>query len=70
MESKELITSYPQLVDYSLEIHSSDMGVDGEERKKLSDKELFEAYYKKEYGTEVPQEILELYLKALSEEDL
>lgn len=70
VESKELITSYPQLVDYSLEIHSSDMGVDGEERKKLSDKELFEAYYKKEYGTEVPQEILELYLKALSEEDL
>lgn len=70
VESKELIANYPQLVDYSLEIYSGDATVEGEERKRLSDKELFEAYYKKEYGTDVPEEILELYLKALSEEDL
>lgn len=70
VESKELIANYPQLVDYSLEIYSGDATIEGEERKRLSDKELFEAYYKKEYGTEVPEEILQLYLKALSEEDL
>lgn len=70
VESKELISSYPQLVDYSLEIHSDAVAIEGEDRKRLNDRELFEAYYRKEYDNEVPESILELYLKALSEEEL
>lgn len=70
VESKELISSYPQLVDYSLEINSDMSAIEGEDRKKLNDRELFEAYYRKEYSNEVPDVILELYLKALSEEEL
>ena len=70
-ESRELFGNYPQLVDYKLEINSDYQGVDGEERKNLSDKELFEEYYKvKNDGASVPQDILEIYLKAVGDEQL
>ena len=70
-ESRELFGCYPQLVDYKLEINSEYMAIEGAERKKLNDQELFEEYYKSKFdGEQVPDEILQIYLKAMSEDDL
>ena len=47
------------------------MAIEGAERKKLNDQELFEEYYKSKFdGEQVPDEILQIYLKAMSEDDL
>ena len=69
-ESKELISDYPQLTELDLKLNGIYGGVEGEERKKLDDKQLFEEYYKTKTGESVPEEVLEIYLKALSEEKL
>jgi hypothetical protein len=70
-ESRELFGCYPQLVDYKLEINTEYMAIEGAERKKLNDQELFEEYYKSKFdGEQVPDEILQIYLKAMSEGDL
>ena len=69
-ESRELFGNYPQLVDYKLEILSDYNAVLGEERKRLNSKQLFEEYYKeKNNGEQPPEEIMKIYLEAISEEE-
>ena len=69
-ESKQLLGGYPQLAEYCLQIASSYDAVEGEARKQLDDKQLFNEYYKNIYGQEVPDEIMQIYLKALNEDKL
>lgn len=68
VESRELMGNYPQLADYVLEVQSEYLSVEGEQRKKMNDKELFEEYYKsKTGGEEAPEEIMQIYLTAINE---
>ena len=68
VESRDLMSNYPQLADYVLEVKSEYSSVEGEQRKKMNDKELFEEYYKsKTGGEEVPEEIMQIYLTAINE---
>ncbi len=69
-ESKELLGGYPQLAEYLLQTTSKYDSIEDEALKRLSDKDLFIEYYKSEYGADVPDEIMEIYLKAISEDDL
>lgn len=68
VESKELLGNYPQLVDFKLETLGKLGGEVVQSRKELNDKELFQAYYKSKYAEEVPEEIMQLYLKAIQGE--
>lgn len=70
VESKDLLGNYPQLAQYSLQILSSYDAVEGEQRKKLDDKELFIEYYKKICGQDVPEEVLQIYLTAIGEDKI
>ncbi len=70
LESRELLGNYPQLVDYKLETFAKMDNSNLPSRKELNDKELFQSYYFAKYGEEAPEDIMQLYLKAMLGEEV
>lgn len=69
-ESRHLYTEHANLVNVEIITKEDEIDLAAVDRRKLSDEELFTAYYKSQYGSEPDSEILQLFLKIMSTGDM
>lgn len=66
-ESRELVSAFPQLVDYRIELPEASGEQSRTDRRTLSDEQVFIEYYKHKFGEEPDQKLLNLYLEFMEE---
>lgn len=69
-EETNAISKYSNVVNFEIVTKEDELQSEVIDRRKLNDKELFISHYKNMYGSEPENDLLELYLKLISTEEL
>lgn len=65
-QSKELM-AFPNLIELKLVRTGQERDLDGADRRMLNDKQAFTEYYKYRYGNDIPDDLLEEFMKLMQE---